>query len=514
MGKITETIINRFDGGIVNDPRDPAENTARIVSNFDIITNPRKMTPYRDSESGDSAASTSQKQNFCIALRTGTTYSLYALGVQSGTGQAEVLYKDFTTGAANDLDDDSWAATANNQSGSGSVNFNCFVYYKKTGLIYMGRAGTHIAAYDPSGSAAFSDTNQAITFSTIVQGLVHSKDDILYIAYDNKIAVNNNGSWNTTGLTLPAHYTITSLSEYGNYLAIACAPISGIGNSRLFLWDRDTSLSTVSESIDWGVGSLMILDTVDGILIGISQKGGVGTSITGNPAGTTSFGDRIIFRYLAGDQAIKFKEIIGGANSTELPIAKQKVDNRLYFMMLVEFGGSVRDGIWSIGRSPGAPLAVVHERTSNNDTALATTDTIKNFFVVGDYAFISYQAGGTFALNKTSDTATYTASSVYESKKFDAGNPSLKKDLVGVTVTTEYLPTAGQVILEYRVDQNTAWTNIFTNTTDNSISHSVNSSSGLLPKDYKEIEFRIESTGGAEITSLQFTEEITGKRLY
>ena len=71
MSKFFETKINKWDGGIVNDPRDPQENVCRVVSNFDILTNPYKMIPYRDSEDGDSGASTSKKQNFCIALRAG-----------------------------------------------------------------------------------------------------------------------------------------------------------------------------------------------------------------------------------------------------------------------------------------------------------------------------------------------------------------------------------------------------------------------------------------------------------
>ena len=88
MGKIIETKITRFDGGMVNDPRDPSENTARVITNFDILTDAHRMTPYRSSESGDSAPTTSKKKNFCVALRTGTTYSLYALGVVSGTAKA------------------------------------------------------------------------------------------------------------------------------------------------------------------------------------------------------------------------------------------------------------------------------------------------------------------------------------------------------------------------------------------------------------------------------------------
>lgn len=231
--------INKFNAGIQNDPRSRVSAGARMVTNFDVLTNEHKMTPYRDSEDGDSGASTSQKQNFAIALRTGTTYSLYGLGVVSGTGKAEVLVKELSTGASTDLDDNGWGTPSANQSASGSTSFNLFVYYKKTGLIYGARAGTHIWAFSPTGTA-WADTSQALTYTNICQGLVHSKDDVLYIGYDNKIAKNDNGSWTTTALTLPSDLYVTSIAEHGNYLAIGCAPLSGTGHSRVFLWDRDS----------------------------------------------------------------------------------------------------------------------------------------------------------------------------------------------------------------------------------------------------------------------------------
>lgn len=500
MGKKVETKINKFDGGIENDPRDPRENTCRMVSNFDILTNPRKMTPYRSSESGDGASATSQKQNFAIALRTGSTYSLYSLGVKSGAGTAEVLYKNITTGAANDLDDDDWANTNNNQSSAGAANFNLFLYYKKTDLIYGARAGTHIWTYDPDGSA-WVDTSHALAYTNIAQGLIHSKDDIMYVPYDNKIAANDNTSWTDAALTLPTHLYITSICEYGNYLAIAAAPLkAGVGgHSVVYLWDRDSTLTTLSESIDWGAGTLKVLEEIDGFLVGISLFGGV----------TTTFNDKVIFRAYAGSKAIKFKELVA-TTSTTLPIAKQKENNRLYFMLGGTFAGAVREGVWSISRKAGGGFTLIHERTPNNNTAL-TSGILYNFFLLGDFMFISYNSSSAYALSKSDDQANYTASGIYETKRFDAGDASLKKDLIGGTVMTEFLPTNGKIILEYRIDQNTTWVNIFTEETNNSISFSAVND---LPTDYKEIQFRIESTGGAEVTSLSFKEEITGKRVY
>lgn len=481
-------LLNRFDGGIVNDPRSEG-NVCRMCTNFDILTNPHRLTPYRDSESGDSAPTTSQKQNFVIALRTGTTYSLYALGVISGTAKAEVLYKDLTTGGSTDLDDSGWSTPANNQSSSGSTNFELFVYYKKTGFIYGARANSHIWRFDPAGGA-FVDAHQALSYTNIAQGLVHSKDDIFYVPYDNNIAKNDNGSWTPTALTLPKHLYITSISEYGNYLAIACAPLSGLGNSVVYLWDRDSTLATLSESIDWGEGNIKILEEINGFLVGISLSGN----------GTSRFKDRIIFKYYSGvGGAQKFMELEGGITS-QLPLAKQKINNRLNFMMSVSLNGAVREGVWSVGKT-GDRFTLVHERTPNNDTAL-TSGTLKNFFYVGDFLFQSYTDSGSFALSKTNDTSSYTATSIIETK-INPGFPDTDKSqfikLYAVGALYDALPAAGQVVVKHRIQGGT-YATIFTETTDGATYTEPVSiyADGTQFNDLtKEHEFRVESTGGA-----------------
>ncbi len=510
MGKIVETKINRFDGGIVNDPRSPFNNVVRMATNFDILTDSYRIKPYRDSEDGDSAGSTSKKRNFCIALGASSTYRLYSLGVVSGAGFAEVLQKNLTTGASTDLDDNGWATPANNASASGASEFDLFVYYKKTGLIYGSKAAQYIWAFDPTGSAAFAETHRDLTsYSTTAQGLVHSKDDILYIPYDNKIAKNNNGSWTNAALTLPSHFYITSICEYGNYIAIACAPLqAGIANSRVYLWDRDSSLTTLSESVDWGDETIKILEQVGNRLVGISLSG----------ATTTRFNDRIIFRYWNQGMANaeKFEEFIAGNNSSTLPIAKQKINNRLYFMMQVNLAGATREGVWSVGYSPSTRgFNIVHERTPNNDTALSS-GVLYNFFSVGDYMFIAYLTSGAHDVSKTNDTSSFTATSIIETKIYNEGDSDLTKKLIGASVIFEPLPTAGQVVLKYKKDEESSFTTIYTYTTDNGISHgaiNIESSGATLPE-YKEIQFRIESTGGAVITGLKFKSEIIDKQLY
>src|SRR3990167_7545186 len=271
MGQVIETRINNFSGGISNDPRDSRPNVSRVLTNFDVSTYLHKLVPYRQSESGDSNASTSRKQNFAVARRDGTTYSLFGLGVVSGTDRPEVEYMDLDA----NLNSDTWGANPPNNAGG--------------------------ANYDATDE------------------------------------------WTVSAFTVPAHFVITSLCEWGNLLAIGCAARNGVGNSKVFFWNMDTANTLPTESIDWGTGSLMILEDVDGELIGISQKGGASSSFATIPNLDSAHKDRVIFRRLVGNRAVKFHQLsadrAGGINTTSLPIYKQKVDNRLYFQMIIQYNG-------------------------------------------------------------------------------------------------------------------------------------------------------------------------------
>lgn len=497
-----KTVIqNRFDAGIANDPRADG-NVCRMCSNFDALTNPRKLTPYHDSESGDTDASTSQKQNFAVALRTGTTYSLYALGVKSGAGTAEVLYKDFTA-----LDTNIWSTPSNNQSAGSATSFNLFTYYKKTGLIYGAAGGNRIWAFSPSGSAwddNIISTNSGTPFSytNIAEGLVHSKDNILYIPYDNVIAkcdaTSGTPVWNTTAASVPTHFKITSICEQGNNIAIMCSPLNGIGGTRVFIWDRNATVVNFEESIDWGDGDGKILHELDGILVGISLYGN----------NLTRFADRVVFKYWDGVGAKEFLTLEGGT-VTQLTQARQRIDNRLFFQMGITLNGSYRAGVWSIGRTANG-WSIFHERTFNNDSTFTSSDVLKGFIKVGDYLFQSAVVSSAFDLRKTNDQAAYTATSIYETK-VNPGNmdpedkPKLKK-LLGIAVLTERLTGSAQLVVKVKLDGG-SWSNpLITHTTSTKNTQGktdliVAEVQTTQVADFREIELRLESTGGAVPTA-------------
>ncbi|MEK6860717.1 MAG: hypothetical protein AABY07_01985 [Nanoarchaeota archaeon] len=520
MGKIIETQISRWDGGITNDPRDPRASVATVITNFDILTDPHRLIPYYGSEDGDSSSSNNKIHNFCIAKLSATATAIYGLGRStSGTDRSKVFYRDISS----DLADATWsshdsAKSESSADSSAATESELFVYYENQNRIYMADIyNDKIMAYDPSGATNWDETT-ALTMTHVTNGIVHSKDDICYFAYYNS-ADGTSGiykkdgasAWAAISTTFPKNFRPTVIREYGNYIAIGGEIYSptavGFNGSIVYIWDRDSTLETLSESIYWGDDRLMVMDEINGTLIGISFT-----------TGTARFKPRITFRYYSVGEAIEFFTLTPtkATGTPDMTFRSQKINNKLCFLLEAQIDGEGRDGIWSVSGRPG-DFKIVHERTPNNDTAITnSTSSLVGFYFVGDYCFISRNDNGTYAMTKTNDAETYVASSIHE-KLFRSGGSSLKKDLIGATVETEPMSANGQIILKYKIDHNTSWTTIFTDTTDNSLSHSainIESSGAALPKDYKEISFRIESTGGAVITGFNFMEEITGKRVY
>lgn len=488
--------FNRFDGGIVSDPRSPAENVCRFVQHFDVFSNPHKMTPYRSFEDGDSSSSTNLIQNFAY---DGTTVFGFGTG---GTNVRIFSRTNFT--------DAIWSSF--NIVGGTRDSTNFFTYYKTTGKIYGVQGARYVWSLTISGPSSNSTAFDlgASAYTTTSNGLVHSKDDILYFGYDNKIASNNNDTWTAVALTLPASMTIMSLSEYGNYLAIACKEKTGL-RSVVYLWDRDSSNATLSETIDWGEGNIYALEQIEGYLVGVSFEG---------TSGSYNVNARMVCRYYSPSLgAVKFAEVIGFSQSPAVQGAayKAKIHNRLLFPAAMAVGSTGYFGIWSIGRAlNGAPFGLVLDRVYR--TAFSSSLTLYGVIQLGDYVFGAYSINSTTYMDKTDDTAAYTTTSVYETTinpelperiRGAAGLRTVNKSLSAVALSYEPLPSGGSVTLKYRVDSNGgAWTTIFTETTAGTVTtERVRIADGTAFTSGREYEFRIESTGGAEVTELKYRVE-------
>jgi len=494
MSKTVNLKINNFAGGIADSPRKSSGSEFQITKHFDIFSDPQKLTPYRslEADTNDGSTSTGMKQYFVQDfLYHSSSAKLYGLG-QTGAGLTKIVYKaDATTG--------NWTLPASSE-GNGAVKNGCFVEYKD---YIFGFQGTNqifkwgLLSGTPSITNSASTTG--VTITSVAQGLIFN--DYLYLPYNNKIwRATDATTFSDAYLTLPTNTKITSLCAFGKYIAIAVAPISIYnGVSKVFLWDGTST--DVQEKIDWGEGELRVIETIEGMIVGVTDR------YLNNATGAGR-GSMIIQAYSGGiPQVLKevFTQTLSGKT---MPISKAVKNNRLFFaskIMTNSAGTEYNEGIWSFGRKNASyPYTLTLDIIDEN----IDTDGIQAFGTAANYFFITHSGDG--SIDKTSATATYTFTSIYESQIFDFGDVFADKRLEKVKISCVKLTPGQSLTAKYKVDNATSWTTIGTLSTVGELSRTflsieatdTNFASG------KEYQFQITSTGGAEISGYELTSTV------
>ena len=509
-------IINQWDKGILNNTRMPIRGGSANLINWDT-TNPYTIKPHLSTESGDDAPTTRKIKNFTIG-RHGGLYNVYGLGATT-LGYAKIYFKSLTT-SSKDLSDDDWDGSLNDsESSAGAVNYDLFIWYERDSRLYGARDNRYIWEYSPNGS--FVDVSLDLSsFDHIAQGLVHSKDDILYIPYDNKIAKNTVGEpWNSNAIAIPEEFYISSICEYGNYLAIAATPVSGsagtsgLGVSKVYLWDRDATLTTLSESIDFGEGKLNVIEELEGYLIGISES-------------NVLIRNKIIFRaWNGGSSAKKFAEMESDDlnEASILEDSKQKVNNKVFFGMGITFERNETPsvGVWSVEKISGA-FSIKLEHTCGNNDTVYNNGAVTNFIDIGGYMLISYlDSDGDEKISKTiEDGYYYDQTAIWQSMinpEMSTGDRGHNKQLKGVRLVYKPLfsfEDDSEIKLYYRADGG-SWTEIFTDDIKDpsiQIIEKAKDVNGSNFSEAREYDFKVESKGVALI-ELFYTYDIIKTQL-
>lgn len=489
MSKSLEIKINNFSGGISDDPRENNATKFQGVKHFDVFTNPSRLTPYRslETDTHDGTTSTGMKQYFVQDfVYASASAKLYGLGQTAG-GLTKIVQKaDATTG--------NWTLPATSE-GNGTVRNGCLVEYKD--YLWGFQGTTQVFRWGLlSGTPAITNSQGTVGgISSVAQGII-AKDDNLYLPYNNKLTrVTSSGTVNDAVLTLPTNFKITSICNYGNYLAVACAPVSTFnGTSKVFLWNL-TSVD-VQEAIDWGEGELRVLETIEGYLVGITDR------YLNNATGAGR-GSMIIQTYAGGVPQVVKEVFTQALTGKSIPLQKTVKNNRVFFackIMTNSAGTTYNEGIWSFGRKNinypfSLSLDIIDENI--NISGIQAIGSAANYF------FITHSADG--SLDKTNDVASYTFSSIYESQIFDFGDVDSDKTLQSLKVSFRKQLAGESLTAKYRVDGATAWTTIGTYDTDDTLSRTFLTieSTGDSFATGREYEFQLLSTGGLEITGFK-----------
>lgn len=508
MGKTYEQIIDRFDGGISEDKRSKASNKFSITKHFDAQTFPHKLVPHIKTEAVENK--TYDITKFLNSIkRNGTTEYIYGFGIEVGSGKAKV-YRMLVNGTT-------WASGANNTSGLAKKD-GVFFEYKGYIYMYFGSGGTsRLIRYDTSGASAFEDnvianvfSKTAISFTTVVQPVHHPADDIAYFFYDNKVHALNDTVWSDPAdLILPDNLKIVDACAYGNYLAIACVTKS-IANPKsiVYLWDRDSSLATLTERLDFDTGKILFIANLNNKLIAVMDVG------SNNIMSLDKI--KYLIKQAQGQFGVTINELVAdeilGQQSTEF--SKVVDGDRLYFARQIPLNGDVRNGIWVVDSNGNISLDTIEE-----EILTATNKRIDGILKTLSTWWISHSADGSVNRSDLNKAYSTTLPSTYESLivNGDKKHRAMKKKLISVGVMTEPMPTAGKIVLSYRKDEDLdgSYTTVYTDTTNDQTYHeAINiESTGADLEQGIEFQFLAESTGGAVIIGIKYKYELVNDEL-
>jgi hypothetical protein len=506
MGKILETKINRFDGGLTQNLRLADKTHSALAIRVDT-SRTQSIRPYKDFELD--AVTESGLDDFGIEKFLYTGSEFFGFGRVSSANNKPQLYKK--------VSDDPlavWTTEINGtNASSGARDTDLFLYYKNQDTIYGGNTAG-IWGYTVAGDTFTHNENTSV--QPTGNGIVHSKDDKVYIPCGNVVASKDGaGGWNNDAFTgLPADFSGVSIAEYKNFALVA----GNRGNKGIiYFWDRDSSVSTATELELFGDNTIKWVDS----------SGGVPVVCTTRVDATTGYSE-VVFFAIVGFDAQEIISFNAGASGTATVLSDtQRYGTAIQFLMALTIDGELLVGIWSISRKTSGGFKLEFITPPRNDTAV-TQGKLKGFFRFPGYHFIAYlneNDGNKYTIWRTDSQANYTGTTVFNTviNPGKEGGSEITRKLLGVTMTTAPLQTGEQVVLKYKKDGETSHTTIFTQKADDandedylSIRHSainIESTGANLPQS-KELKLRMESTGGAEITGLYFKEEEIKDDLY
>lgn len=326
-------------------------------------------------------------------------------------------------------------------------------------------------------SGTVTESKAVISYTNSAKFVVHSKDDLLYIPVDNILYSFDGTTLSAALLTLEEDFIITSINEYGNYLFIV-GYNSETGKGVGYLWDRDSSLATVTEKYDFGYEEPVHSENLGGRLIVVSN--GVET------AGHAS----LIVREVIGSNSSIIKKYRFGSiilNNTN----SYKSGDKLYFgasYTTVKEGGGSNFCVMSINQSG---LLEIEQNVNVVENEINAVAKINGLFYI---ATASEQYN-------SDNSLLYRTTSAVETTEIRSSKLSQNLDLRGVIVDTDALSQYGTLVVKARKDEETAWTTIGTLNTDNSVKDSL-VNNGIVSTG-KKWQIRIESTGGAIINAFE-----------
>lgn len=460
-----QLVIKQFNGGIADSLRENSANKFGLAKNFDIFKDANRLIPFRNFIDAD--ANNTLKDYLVQDFLYTTNSRLYFFGRKPTTNLTKIFRKTDVTSAT--------IATVSTE-GDGVFIQGSPVEYKSYIWGFQGSNEVWKLSLDGTTLTQSAGTvSGSFSVNSVVPRGVIAADDNLYMAYSNSIVrVDSTGTVTDGVLTIPSNLTITSLENYGNYLAIA-ATGGSLKDSFVYLWDLVSD--DVTETINWGKGDLKVLSNIDGYLVGVSNK--LGDSPLGLSSGS------LLIKAFDGSRPQIIKEVFAIGGLITLTNYKVTNNNVLYFYSKIAREGSTyNEGLWAFGRKNSQDAFALN---------LALSDSVMSSFVgfygFGNYFIYGHNSGD---VRQTNYQETYTEPAVYESQElYDESGKDMS--IKSLKVCFDLMPSGGQLVGKFRKNGETSWTTLFTHTTASSLNKEY---AFTVPANCSYFQVRVESTGG------------------
>lgn len=494
----TLVTINKFDGGHAEDIRTFSTDECEYALNFDMFSNPHMLIPYPDTIAEVVSAGTIT--DYKITDITADIYqygsdALVALG-QAGLGDANLKFFSKPSTLTTD-----W--TKRVERTSRVVMPNTLIGYH--GYAYaLENDGTNSYLVEYTNTTTATEKGTVSNQITACKPFVHPEDGVLYGVNGYTIWSYNGTTFASVSTIIPINMTVTSLTNYGTYLAIACRPTSGAGKSVTFLWGRDMTLNTLQGVIDFGEGNLNVLENIGEVLVGIVTSNHLDWVID----------NKARVKVWAGGEVITVKEIdIDASVGLINLILKAKAKDRLFFAL------SADNCIWSVCKNKEGLWAVTKDRYIANGLAITS---INGLSVIDDIMFIAYSVSGSNDLlyrtkfSTNSPSSDYTSSCIYRTTtnpNMTLGDRYKEKKLEAVQISLTGGST-GTYKIKYAVDGSSFTDVIAENNSDAEIMKQGTNQTDTKPlKTGREFKFQIEGTGKARVKEIRYRYSVTNSLL-
>jgi hypothetical protein len=197
---------------------------------------------------------------------------------------------------------------------------------------------------------------------------------------------------------------------------------------------------------------------------------------------------------------------VEGTDASNFTGNKFIVDDKLHWPMRITRGGETLEGIWAVDSHGNVSIPLSEEEVS--------TGRIQGVYKTGEYWWIAHSNDG--SVNRTNDQAAYTYTSILETNVLGGDDQS---QFYGATIPCEPLPSGGSVTLKYRKRGTTSWTTMKAQSTTGATALIATKDGGNQTPVFREVEYRIESTGGAVLlatpeTPIEFVHEANSTKPY